>query len=75
MLVFSLKRFSTNSRTGYRSFGGKIDCLVDFPIDGLDMTGFVDEQIVEIGNESMIYDLYAVSNHIGGMGGGHCKFY
>jgi ubiquitin carboxyl-terminal hydrolase 4/11 len=25
--------------------------------------------------EPIIYDLYAVSNHFGGLGGGHCMFY
>ena len=35
---------------------------------GLDLSSFV-----EGGGPHPLYDLYAVSNHFGGMGGGHCK--
>jgi len=64
--------------------GDKIDALVEFPIEGLDLSDVV------IGNkyvdgedgmnegkpkESLIYDLYAVSNHYGGLGGGHYTAY
>jgi hypothetical protein len=43
--------------------------LVDFPIEGLDITPFV---AGHIDPHDAIYDLYAVSNHSGGLGGGHC---
>lgn len=62
ILVMHLKRFSAN-----RSFRDKIDALVDFPTE-LDMTGRV--QMPEEG-KSLMYDLIAVDNHYGGLGGGH----
>lgn len=63
ILVMHLKRFSAN-----RGFRDKIDVVVDFPIEGLDLTGRV--AAPEEG-KSMIYDLFAVDNHYGGLGGGH----
>ena len=67
ILVMHLKRFSSN-----RNFRDKLDVKVDFPIEGLDLTGRVkgDE-----GDQSMIYDLIAVDNHYGGLGGGHYTAY
>ncbi|KAK5654111.1 hypothetical protein OQA88_7542 [Cercophora sp. LCS_1] len=63
ILVVHLKRFSS---TGWRR--DKLDALVDFPIEGLDLT----ERVVskEDGKQE-IYDLIAVDNHYGGLGGGH----
>ncbi|GAA5855168.1 hypothetical protein JCM9279_007576 [Rhodotorula babjevae] len=80
VLVFALKRFSSS-----RYSRDKIDDLVDFPIDGLDLTEWVEGDKVEhrladeMGDaapsvtapDSLTYDLYAVSNHFGGLGGGH----
>ncbi|KAF3482666.1 ubiquitin carboxyl-terminal hydrolase 12 [Arthroderma uncinatum] len=66
ILVMHLKRFSAN-----RIFRDKIDAVVDFPLE-LDMTGRI--QMPEEG-ESMIYDLIAVDNHYGGLGGGHYTAY
>jgi len=43
--------------------------LVDYPIEGLDMRQYV--QSIKEDNEAVLYDLYAVSNHVGGLGGGH----
>lgn len=71
ILVVHLKRFSQ-----LRRWGNKIDTFVDFPISGLDFTDRVlssKEAIGEGQKERLIYDLYAVDNHYGGMGGGHCK--
>ena len=65
ILVIHLKRFSQ-----VRRWGNKIDTLIDFPIRGLDMTHRVLGTDTE---DSLLYDLYAVDNHYGGMGGGHCK--
>lgn len=62
ILVLHLKRFSTNSR-----LRDKIDVLVDFPITDLDLTGKVG--LSE--DKSLQYDLFAVDNHYGGLGGGH----
>ena len=36
----------------------------------LDMTPYV----IQPGHGQAVYDLIAVSNHYGGMGGGHCKY-
>lgn len=63
ILVVHLKRFGGN-----RSFRDKVDLLVDYPIQGLDMTDRVG--VKEDGKE-YIYDLFAVDNHYGGLGGGH----
>lgn len=63
ILVMHLKRFSAN-----RGFRDKIDVLVDFPVEGLDLTGRV--AAPEEG-KSLVYDLFAVDNHYGGLGGGH----
>ncbi|KAG2113122.1 uncharacterized protein F5147DRAFT_62881 [Suillus discolor] len=86
ILAVHLKRFS-NSRT----LRDKIDTFVDFPIEGLDLTGLVGERragtrlaqsganINELGirdvEEPLIYDLYAVDEHLGGLGGGHYRAY
>ncbi|OJJ31576.1 hypothetical protein ASPWEDRAFT_32201 [Aspergillus wentii DTO 134E9] len=67
ILVMHLKRFSAS-----RGFRDKLDALVDFPVEGLDMSGRVEAP--EEG-ESLIYDLFAVDNHYGGLGGGHYTAY
>lgn len=67
ILVMHLKRFSS---TGMRR--DKLDVLVDFPIEGLDLTSRVIE--TEEGKNE-IYDLFAVDDHWGGLGGGHYTAY
>lgn len=39
-------------------------------VRGLDLTGLVHYR----DDPQPLYDLFAISNHFGGMGGGHCKF-
>lgn len=67
ILCIHLKRFKNHSMTS-----DKIDELVDFPINGFDLTS-------QIGypknDEKYIYDLIAVDNHYGGIGGGHYTAY
>ncbi|KAK4546584.1 hypothetical protein LTR36_001801 [Oleoguttula mirabilis] len=63
ILIVHLKRFGGN-----RSFRDKIDVFVDYPIEGLDMTEKIG--LKEDGKE-YLYDLFAVDNHYGGLGGGH----
>lgn len=62
ILVIHLKRFGANRR-----FNDKIDALVDFPTEGLDLNGRVG--LPE--DKDLTYDLFAVDNHYGGLGGGH----
>lgn len=63
ILVMHFKRFKSS-----RAFRDKIDCLVDFPLE-LDMS---DRVVCPPENgESMKYELFAVDNHYGGLGGGH----
>lgn len=86
ILAVHLKRFSNS-----RALRDKIDTFVDFPVQGLDLTDLVGERKVGqrlaeagidieelgIGNveEPLIYDLYAVDEHLGGLGGGHYRAY
>ena len=63
ILVVHLKRFGSGGRFGR----DKVDLHVDFPIDGLNLTG----RVCEDEGKSLIYDLFAVDNHSGGIGGGH----
>lgn len=66
VMVIHLKRFSQ-----VRRWGNKVDTMIDFPLKSLDMTN----RVLGHQNESLIYDLYAVDNHYGGINGGHCKQY
>jgi ubiquitin carboxyl-terminal hydrolase 4/11/15 len=71
ILVVHLKRFSHT-----RTWRDKIDALIDFPLKTLDLTQRVLSTSGETDlpeDEKPIYDLFAVDNHFGGMGGGHCK--
>lgn len=63
ILVMHLKRFSSQALRR-----DKLDVFVDFPIQGLDLTSRVIES--EDGKHE-IYDLFAVDDHYGGLGGGH----
>ncbi|KAF9968378.1 CSN-associated deubiquitinating enzyme Ubp12 [Mortierella alpina] len=67
ILVVHLKRFSHT-----RAWRDKIDALVDFPIHGLDLSG---KALKEEDREANVYDLFGVSNHMGGLGGGHYTAY
>ena len=86
ILVVHLKRFSNS-----RLLRDKIDAFVDFPIEGLDLDSFSGEREVakrliaqgedleEFGisdlDEPLVYDLYGVDEHMGGLGGGHYRAY
>jgi ubiquitin carboxyl-terminal hydrolase 4/11/15 len=63
ILVMHLKRFSSSAMRR-----DKLDVFVDFPIEGLDLTSRVIES--EEGKQE-VYDLFAVDDHWGGLGGGH----
>ncbi|KAK4049142.1 hypothetical protein OIV83_004340 [Microbotryomycetes sp. JL201] len=79
ILVFAFKRFSSN-----RYSRDKIDDFIEFPLEHFDMTPYVEGDRVKKrlagesegeDGESLIYDLYAVDNHFGGLGGGHYTAY
>jgi ubiquitin carboxyl-terminal hydrolase 4/11/15 len=72
IMVVHLKRFSHS-----RTWRDKIDELIDFPTSELDLTDRVlsIEDHTKVKDEDrLIYDLYGVDNHFGGLGGGHCKY-
>ncbi|EOD52661.1 putative ubiquitin carboxyl-terminal hydrolase protein [Neofusicoccum parvum UCRNP2] len=62
ILVVHLKRFGAN-----RGFRDKVDILVDFPIENLDIS----DRVGLSEDKPLVYDLFAVDNHYGGLGGGH----
>ena len=66
VLIIHLKRFSYS-----RFWRDKLDALVDFPINGLN----VGEHIKGPKKDGHLYDLIAVANHYGGLGGGHYTAY
>ncbi|XP_037316431.1 ubiquitin carboxyl-terminal hydrolase 15-like isoform X2 [Pungitius pungitius] len=66
VLAVHLKRFSYS-----RYMRDKLDSLVDFPLRDLDMSEF----LINPNAGPCRYDLIAVSNHYGGMGGGHYTAY
>ncbi len=52
----------------YGGGGGKLNTFVDFPIVGLDLAPYV---LSANEGQPLLYDLFGVSNHYGGTGGGH----
>lgn len=60
ILVIHLKRFSQER------YGRKLTALVDFPVKGLNLSDYTSE-----GGQKVTYDLYAVSDHSGGVHSGH----
>lgn len=68
ILVIHLKRFSYEAGQ-YMVHREKVSSLVHFPLRGLDMAPYTLGPEKDSGNT--IYDLFAVSNHFGGLGGGH----
>ncbi|KAB2066169.1 hypothetical protein ES319_A09G140900v1 [Gossypium barbadense] len=63
ILVIHLKRFSYS-----RFFKNKLETYVDFPIHDLNLSNYISHIDNQLSN---CYQLYAVTNHYGGMGGGH----
>ncbi|PHU27926.1 Ubiquitin carboxyl-terminal hydrolase 9 [Capsicum chinense] len=68
ILVFHLKRFSYS-----RWLKNKLDTFVNFPIHNLDLSKYVKSK--DASESSHVYELYAISNHYGGLGGGHYTAY
>jgi len=68
LLIIHLKRFSY-----YKGiFREKLDAYVDFP-DELDLSPRIQNDSEN--NAPLLYDLYAISNHYGNLGGGHYTAY
>ncbi|GAB2274235.1 hypothetical protein Dimus_009002 [Dionaea muscipula] len=68
ILVIHLKRFSYN-----RYLKIKLDTLVSFPVHNLDLSKYV--KCKDAHTLSHVYELFAISNHYGGLGGGHYSAY
>merc|ERR1712154_332710 len=60
--IIHLKRFT---QSGY--YREKNDAAVEYPINGLDLSQWLAHEQ----EEPALYDLFAVSIHSGGLGGGH----
>ena len=60
ILIIVLKRFTGDGKK-------KIKKIIDFPINNLNLSKYV----IGYNSSSYIYDLYGVSNHTGGLEGGH----
>lgn len=68
ILIIQLKRFEYNNVF----FSEKINTLIDYPLNGLDMSQHcINPKEAIRSGEKPVYDLYAVSNHFGRMGFGH----
>ncbi|CAD8175796.1 unnamed protein product [Paramecium octaurelia] len=78
ILIFHLKRFKNSNKF----FKSKLETLIEFPIQDFDIREFVQNHHLPSDfhtedpenpklNNPIYYDLYAISNHFGGLGGGH----
>lgn len=65
VLVFNIKRFKY-TREGRE----KLTSSIGFNVNGLRLQNFASKEHQQTGKDS-VYDLYAVSNHYGNLGGGH----
>ena len=64
VLIVHLKRFKYND---YGKVGSKNDAAIRYPVTGWDLKS----RVKSSRGVYPRYDLYAVSNHMGGLGGGH----
>lgn len=64
ILIFHLKRFKYDE---YGKIGSKTATVVEYPLQEWDLSGAVRSKAAATAQ----YDLYAVSNHVGGLGSGH----
>ncbi|KAJ8608288.1 hypothetical protein CTAYLR_010380 [Chrysophaeum taylorii] len=67
VLIVHLKRFQY-AQNKFFVHRQKLDDLVDFPLHDLDLADFI---LSPESNTRARYDLFAVSEHSGGLGGGH----
>jgi hypothetical protein len=68
ILIIHLKRFKYDD---YGQRGSKNNQTLEYPLEQWDISKFVLGQ----GTDVPCYDMYAVSNHLGGLGGGHYTAY
>lgn len=68
ILIVHLKRFNFNE---YGQLGSKNNAPLEYPLQDWDLSSYVHSR----GSEHPTYDCYAVSNHVGGLGGGHYTAY
>ena len=68
ILIIHLKRFKYDD---FGRAGRKNEAALKYPISGWDLS----KSIRSRGGGTPVYDLYAVSNHLGGLGGGHYTAY
>jgi hypothetical protein len=67
VLLVSFKRF--------KNIHAKIETLVSFPVRGLDMSKWYEQENENINSQNPMYDLVAVLNHSGKLGYGHYTAY
>lgn len=71
VLIIHLKRFYADPNFSCSSYKKKT-CKVDFPLERLDMLGYVaPKERANIAASARPYKLYAVSNHYGTLESGH----
>lgn len=68
ILIIHLKRFKCDA---YGRAGRKNNAALQYPITGWDLSKLIRSR----GGGTPLYDLYAVSNHLGSLGGGHYTAY
>lgn len=72
VLIFCLQRFKSHNIY----FKDKLEDRVVFPLENLDMSPYVLSHENSLGEPvSMLYDLFAVSNHSGSLSFGHYTAY
>lgn len=70
ILIVHLKRFQIVAGDAGFHRREKINDFIDFPVNGLDLSKYI-KGAVDTDTAPPVYDLYAVSHHMGGLGGGH----
>jgi ubiquitin C-terminal hydrolase len=71
-LMIHLERFKNGDFSSFPGFGmnvEKVEDYVDFPIEGLDISNYVDS--LDSSKTNCIYNLYGVIHHFGSPHGGH----